>query len=83
MWEKDLYNFVGNLKVSISSLEDRKRSSLKSYLPILMILMMMLFMNLDLVASCLAKGIKESAYWEATQNVFTFSFSGLNSLLLL
>ena len=29
--------------------------------------------------SCLAKGIKESAYWEATQNAFTFSFSGLDA----
>jgi len=29
------------------------------------------------------KGIKESAYWEATQNVFTFSSSGLDVSLLL
>ena len=45
--------------------------------------MLLTFTKLDLVASCLAKGIKESAYWEATQNVFTFSFSGLDALLLL
>ena len=34
-----------------------------------------IFYNLHAQLKC----IKESAYWEATQNVFTFSFSGLDA----
>src|SRR3954463_13298631 len=45
----------------------------------LMILMMVQLLQLDLLYQASIKGIKESACWEATQDIFIFSFSGLDA----